>query len=136
MNEYVQQAKDFLEKCDASIDFTYLGKKVNPNWNDNQIRNTYGVTIFTPLGNMTLKYWDSVVSTRNGSQPTEYDILACLQKYDVGSFEDFVSEYGYEIEEFAERQRVKNIWYATCKEYERVCKCFTEEQIKEMREIW
>lgn len=135
MNEYVQQAKDFLERCDASIDFTYLGKKINPNWNDNQIRNTYGVTIFTPLGSMSLKFWDSVASTRNGMKPTEYDILACLQKYDVGSFEDFISEFGYEIEEPADKQRAKNIWYAVRKEYERVCKCFTAEQIEAMREI-
>src|SRR5690606_35215363 len=28
-----------------------------------------------------------------GTPPTAYDVLACLQKYDVGSFEDFCSGF-------------------------------------------
>ncbi len=84
---------------------------------------------------MQVKFWDSIAHTQSGEQPTEYDILACLQKYDVGSFEDFVSEFGYEVDDFHDRQRAKNIYYAVCDEYKKVKRCFTEEQIEAMWEI-
>lgn len=135
MNEYVKQAKDFLESCNATMQITYLGKGVNKNWNETQLRNVYRATIITPKGSMWVKFWDSIAHTQSGEQPTEYDILTCLQKYDVGTFEDFVSEFGYETEDFHDRQRAKNIYYAVCAEYEKVKRCFTEEQIEAMCEI-
>lgn len=135
MNEYVKQAKDFLESCNATMQIEYVGKKANRNWNETQLRNTYRVVIKTPKGQMVVKFWDSIAHTQSGEQPTEYDILTCLQKYDVGSFEDFVSEFGYEVDDFHDRQRAKNIYYAVCDEYAKVCRCFTEEQIEAMWEI-
>ena len=135
MNEYQKQAKDFLENCGATMTITYLGKSVNKNWKETQLRNTYKATINTPKGSMSVKFWDSIANTQSGEQPDEYDILTCLQKYDVGSFKDFVSEFEYKVDEFQDRQRVKNIWYAVRREYENVCRCFTEEQIEAMQEI-
>ena len=135
MNEYVKQAKDFLESCDAKMTITYLGKGVNKNWNESSLRNVYRATITTPKGSMWVKFWDSIVNTQSGEQPTEYDILVCLQKYDVGTFEDFVSDFGYEIDEFHAKQRATNMYYAVCDEYKKVRRCFTEEQIDAMCEI-
>lgn len=135
MNEYVRQAKNFLESCNATMTITYLGKGVNAAWNENFYRNTYRATIKTPYGTMWVKFWDSLANMSNNKQPTKYDILACLQKYDVGSFEDFISEFGYEIYEPADRCRVKRIYEAVVHEYESVRRCFTEEQIEQMREI-
>ena len=136
MSEYVQQAKDFLESCNATMKITYLGRFKNSNWNEDFYRNTYRATIKTPYGTMWVKFWDSLANMSNNKQPTEYDILACLQKYDVGSFEDFISEFGYEIDEPADRLRAKCIYNAVVHEYESVCRCFTEEQIEAMAEIW
>lgn len=136
MNEYTKQAKDFLEKCNAKMKITYLGKDTNKNWNETRLRNTYRATINTPKGSMWIKFWDSIANTEGGEQPDEYDVLTCLQKYDVGSFEDFVCEYGYETEEFEDRRRARRIYNAVCDEYEKVCGCFTEEQIEAMREIY
>ena len=99
MNEYVKQAKDFLESCNATMTITYLGKAANKNWNETQLRNTYKATIKTPKGSMAVKFWDSIANTQSGEQPTEYDILTCLQKYEVGTFSDFVADYGYEIDD-------------------------------------
>lgn len=135
MNEYQKQAKDFLGNCGATMTITYLGKSVNKNWKETQLRNTYKATINTPKGSMSVKFWDSIANAQSGEQPDEYDILTCLQKYDVGSFKDFVSEFGYKVDEFQDRQRAKNIWYAVRREYENVCRCFTEEQIEAMQEI-
>lgn len=132
MNEYVKQAKDFLISCNATMKITYLGKEINKMWNEDTYRNTYRATIKTPLGSMWVKFWDSIYNTHNGIKPTEYDILVCLQKYDVGSLEDFISEYGYD----PEIHNTKQIYNAVCNEYEKVCRCFTEEQIEALAEIW
>ena len=135
MNEYLNQAKNFLEECGATMTIAYCCKDINKNWNDIEARNTYRVRISTPNGTMSVKFWDSINNTRNGNRPNEYDILACLQKYDVGSFEDFASEFGYDISEAEERRKVKRIYASVCEEYKKIGRCFTEEQIEKMREI-
>lgn len=135
MSEYVKQAKDFLESCNATMKITHLGKEINANWNDRCVRNTYRVTITTPNGTMWVKFWDSVNNTIKGIMPTEYDVLACLQTYDVGTFDDFINEFDYETEESTDMRRAKSIYKAVVKEYESVRRCFTEEQIEQMWEI-
>ena len=63
--------------------------------------------------------------------PNEYDVLACLEKYDVGSFEDFCSEFGYgEDSRTAER-----IYIVVIKEYKDLTRIFTEEQMEELSKI-
>lgn len=68
--------------------------------------------------------------------PTEYDILACLTKYDVGSMDDFMHEFGYEIKCTKDMTDFINTYNAVVKEYNDVRRCFTEEQIEAMQEIW
>lgn len=135
MNEYVKQAKDFLESCNATMKIEYLFEDMNKFWKDNVYRNVYRARIKTPLGVMAVKFWDSAYNTKNKIEPTEYDILACLQKYELGSFEDFASEFGYDIYDTDTRWDAKQIYKSSCKEYENVCRCFTDEQIEAMQEI-
>lgn len=132
MNEYLKQAKDFLKSCNATIKIKKIGYEANKNWNENIYRNTYRVSIKTPLGTMRVKFWDSVYNTERGIEPTEYDILACLEKYDVGTFEDFVDEFGYESDSL---RCAKRIYKAVTHEYNNICRCFTPEQIEAMQEI-
>lgn len=126
MNEYDKQAHAFLCDCGAKIKMMYLGREKNKNWDDKQERDTYMVSIATPRGNMQFKFWDSIYNTRNNvfareehrawRTPTAYDILSCLTTYD-----DFT--------------RIQNTYNAVKKEYEDVCRCFTEEQIERLCEI-
>ena len=67
--------------------------------------------------------------------PAEYDILACLTKYDVGSMDDFMHEFGYEIKCTQDMTNFINTYNAVVKEYNDVRRCFTEEQIEAMSEI-
>ena len=64
-------------------------------------------------------------------QPTPYDVLACLQKYDVGSFEDFCGEFGYNIDS----SQAEKIYKAVCKEYDKLCSIFTVGEMELMRDI-
>jgi hypothetical protein len=63
--------------------------------------------------------------------PTAYNVLACLQKYDVGTFEDFCSEFGYD----EDSKRAEKIYKDVANEYTQLCALFTEEEMSQLQEI-
>lgn len=68
---------------------------------------------------------------KDDAVPNAYDILACLQKYDVGTFEEFCSEFGYD----EDSRTAERIYIAVIKEYKDLTRIFTEEQMEELCEI-
>ena len=62
-------------------------------------------------------------------------ILACLQKYEVGTFDDFCSEFGYNDRPLSEYPKVHKIWQAVESEFDNVKRLFSEEEIEELQEI-
>lgn len=69
MSVYTEQARKFMQDCNATMKFMYLGKEANADWNDNKRRDTYIVNIATPKGNMQVKFWDSISNTIKNSYP-------------------------------------------------------------------
>ena len=63
--------------------------------------------------------------------PSEYDVLACLTKYDVGTFEDFCSEFGYN----SDSKTANKVYADVCKEYLNVCRIWVDSEIEELCEI-
>lgn len=145
MSEYERKANNFLKRNGIAIQKIYLGKEVNQNWDEERERDTYMVNIQTLNGNMQIKFWDSINNTiknrinkQSGKPrvcPSNYDILSCLQKYDVGDIEDFIQEYGYEIKKKGDLTRILNIYKAVTKEYNDVCRCFLGTELEELMEI-
>lgn len=169
MNEYLERAKNFLNKANAKCEIVYGGISRNENWKEKEKRNWYDVTITTPRGKMTFTFWDSIHNTEISTMtfeeyakkklkynrvedmsygekvkakndlvrlkvkavPNEYDVLACLEKYDPGTFEDFCSEFGYD----EDSKTAERIYIAVIKEYKDLTKIFTEEQMEELSEI-
>lgn len=129
--DYNKQAKDFLEKANAKIRITFIGQQVNDLWGDGVSRNCYRVVIKTNLGQYTFKFWDSIYNMKNNIKPTEYDVLACLEKYDIGTFQDFCYDFGYDEYE----KSSKKIYCLVVKEYKNLCRIFTDEQMEMLREI-
>lgn len=64
--------------------------------------------------------------------PTEYDILACVEKYSYDSFSDFCAEFGYSTDSISAR----GTFLACGEEYAGLRRIFTEEQMEKMREIY
>ena len=64
----------------------------------------------------------------DGEIPSDYDILACLTKYDPGTFESFCSEFGYE----QDSRRAEETYNATKDEYNNLCRLFSDEEIESM----
>jgi hypothetical protein len=67
----------------------------------------------------------------NPKPPTMYDVLACLQKYDPGTFPDFCREYGYDDRPLSEYPKVMETWQAVVNEYINVRRLFPEEEVQE-----
>ena len=67
----------------------------------------------------------------NFSAPSAYDVLACLQKYDVGTFENFCSEFGYDVDS----RKAEKIYKAVCDEFTNVERLFSPDEIEILQEI-
>lgn len=152
MDEYIKQAAEFLQKTHAKMKIEYVGLAVNKEWKEKEKRCLYEITLTSPRGSMTFNFWDSIRNTKIRTMPFEaynvqankelaakkkaavpsvYDVLACLQKYDPGTFEDFCSDCGYD----EDSRTAERIYFAVQKEYTQLARLFTPEQMEELSEI-
>lgn len=133
MTNYEQQAVEFLKKADAKIKIEFVGFAINRQWNEKEKRPLYNVTISTPKGEMNFDFWDSIHNTeeKKAANLNEYDILACLTKYDPGTFEDFCFDYGYDTDS----RSAEKLYFSVCNEYHNLCRIFTADQMDELSEI-
>lgn len=63
--------------------------------------------------------------------PTPYDVLACLTKYDVGTFDDFCNEFGYD----PDSKSADRVYAGVKEEYLNVCRIWNDSEIEELAEI-
>lgn len=96
---------------------------------DKEQRDIYRITLKNRLHTYRFNFGQSIANT--GIAPRPYDVLACLTKYEVGSFENFCSDYGYNIDS---REAYKT-YKAVMKEWKNVELLFTPEQIELLQEI-
>lgn len=68
-------------------------------------------------------------------KPTAYDVLACLQKSDVGSFNDFCADFGYDDQPLSTYPAVMKTYDAVCTEYAALRRMFTPEQLEKLQEV-
>lgn len=129
---YTEIADNFCKKHNITVKFTCTGLATNTNWDDRIPRPRYRYDIKTPLGHMWGIFWDSIANAK----PTAYDILTCLggDSYVNDDFDEFCSKYGYDNEPGPKRTKARKIWKACLAQNEKLRRCFTEEQIEEMRE--
>lgn len=91
---------------------------------DKQQRHVFKVQLKKDGKQYTLKFGQSIAEGSNG--PTLYDVLSCLQKYDVGSFEDFCGDFGYDKDSRATHK----IYKAVLKEWQNMEKMFSEDELE------
>lgn len=131
INEYLEQAQDFLRKTGTACEIEYAGKAINEMWHDKELRNFYQVTLSNQRGVYTYTFWDSVYNTKKRKKPDEYDVLACLTSYDVGTFENFCADFGYDTDSIS----ALKTYMAVQKEYDGLRGIFTPEQMEMLGEI-
>lgn len=63
--------------------------------------------------------------------PSDYDILACLTKYDPSTFEDFCGDFGCDTDS----RKAEKTYFAVQKEYQNLRGMFSETELVLMAEI-
>lgn len=159
MTNYIKQGNDFLEKNKIEIDISlsHTGKHFD---GDKEARDIYNITfkrkgqqfsiVFGASINDTLKREAAknlrnlqgdyigrteVIKILQECKPTAYCVLACLQKYEVGDLDDFLSEYGYTIEKAGDLRRLQRLHLNVYEEFDKVRRFFTSEELEELKDI-
>lgn len=96
---------------------------------DKDKRDIYNITLKRGVRKYSFKFGQSIAKGSN--EPTLYDVLACLQKYEVGTFEDFCDEFGYDNDS---RNALKT-YKAVVKEYDKMCSLFNSDELEVLQLI-
>jgi hypothetical protein len=99
MNQYDQQAADFLTKHGITFSFKLSNTKV-PSWKDDSRPVNHFIATFKKAGKrMSFDYFDSINNYLKGvTELRAYDALTCCSSelHCPDTFEDFCSEFGYD----------------------------------------
>lgn len=136
---YEKQAINFLATCGIKFSVAYVGYM--PHFaGEKESRRIYNCAFKRGNKGFSIKFGQSIEAGR--TPPTAYDVLTCVQKYDVGSFEDFCSEFGYELwaenertGRVAENKAAQKTYAAVCSEYEKVSNFFTDAEMELLQEM-
>lgn len=92
MLEY-EKAQDFATKYGVKLQVVgeptykkYFDDDKSPRW-------VFKMKLTRGKKSYTFQFGQSIASGRK--EPTMYEVLACLQKHDVGNFDNFCGDYGY-----------------------------------------
>lgn len=125
MSDYELQAEDFCRDFGVRIKICFKAyDKYFPE--DAQKRNIYRVRIDRGGKTFSFDFGDSAYNTIKNIRPTKYDVLACLTKNDVGTLDDFIEDYGYEIKNTDDFKRIEKTYKAVVHEYENVVRLFSD----------
>lgn len=130
--DYNKQATDFLNATSTSFQATF--KKHDFYFDgDKEQRDIFRVTLKNKLHTYRFNFGQSINNSTGsgGNKPTPYDVLACVTKYEAGSFDDFCSDYGYDNDS----RKAHKIYKAVLREWKNIEKLFTPEQIETLQEI-
>ncbi len=130
ISEYDKQAISFLRKSETTFSIMF-NRKGNYFDTDEQERNIYTVTLQNKIAVYSFTFGSSINDTKNNIIPSEYDVLACLTKYDPGTFADFCSEYGYD----EDSRKAEKTYKSVKDEWLNVCALFSDEELSELQEI-
>jgi len=128
--DYQKQAIDFLNATSTAFTSTF---KTHDYYftDDMHTRDIYICVLKNKLHRFRFTFGQSLKDSNGNTPPTAYNVLACLTKYDVGTFENFCSDFGYDTDS----RKAYKIYKAVLREWKNVELLFTPEQIEQLQEI-
>lgn len=132
MTNYIQQAQNFATKFNVKLSFIGDPEYRGYFSDDKEERYVFKCKLQRNKLSYTFTFGQSI--SAGAQEPTLYDILTSLTKYDPETFEDFCSNYGYD----QDSRKAEKTYKAVCKEWNAVSRLFadlTELQWDELREI-
>lgn len=91
---------------------------------DKDSRYVFKITLKKGGKQYTFNFGQSIAEGSN--EPTLYDVLACLTKYDVGTFENFCSDFGYD----EDSRTAEKTYKAVLKEWQAMERLFNSEELE------
>ena len=128
MDEYIKQGIDFLKETGTTFKAKYI-KNGLYFADDKEERAIFGITLKNSKGSYSFKFGQSIAE--GNKEPSAYDVLACLTKYEPSSFKYFCNEFGYDSDSIKALKTYK----AVIKEWEGLNRIFDCMQIEKLREI-
>lgn len=127
MEDYQKQGRDFLEETGTKFKAEYIDtKKYFPD--DKDFRDVYKITLKRKGKSYSFTFGQSIANS--GEEPTPYDILTCLTKYDPGDFQNFCGDFGYSDDSI----KANGIHKSVVKEWAGVQRLFSD-VIEKLQEI-
>lgn len=132
MTDYNRKANDFLNGTSTIFEAKF--KKYDYYFSDDKdMRDIFRITLKNKIHTYSFDFGQRQnKSTCTGeNKPTPYDVLACLEKYEPGTFHDFCYNYGYDTDS----RKAYKIYKAVRKAWKNIELLFTPEQINLLQEI-
>ena len=147
MTDYNKQATDFLKVTETTLKSEFLKNDFYfPD--DVKERDIYEITLTNPKHRYRFMFGQSIANSglktkyinrgtgieraiQEREAPTAYDVLTCLTKYHVGTFDNFCSDFCYNTDSRIAYKTYK----AVLKEWKNIEKMFTADQLELLREI-
>lgn len=128
MSEYTAQANKLAKK--HGIKLVVLEETFGKHFpEDKENRSIFKMKLTCKGKSYTFKFGQSINNA--GISPSMYDVLACMTKYDPGTFENFCGDFGYD----EDSRTAERTYKAVCKEYKAMSRLFSEEILEELQEI-
>lgn len=124
--DYQVNALDFAKSHSIKLSIISFHYGTMP-WDTKNERYIFKCRLTRGRKQYTLDFGQSIFA--GAQEPTMYDVLACLQKYDVGDLADFCADFGYEP-----NKQARETYKAVCREWRAVERLFGD-IIEELQEI-
>jgi len=98
-------------------------------WDKTQQRYVFKLQLLRGKKSYTFEFGQSIAQGSN--TPTLYDVLTCLQKYEVGSFEDFCRDFGYDTDS----RTAEKTYKAVVKEFQAMQRLFNSDELEVLQMI-
>lgn len=125
MFDYEKQAEDFLKATGTDFHVVGYRGRVKMPWSESDLKmDKWSVRFRRNDKEWRLNFYMGL--GHGGAEPTAYDVLAGLTKYEVGSFEDFCHDFGYDLyNDYGKRNANSyGLYKAVCREYNHVIDMF------------
>lgn len=123
---YNKEMRKILLNAGIDVNIIYITKSYN-NWDKENLHNQYKIILKRGNKQMQYDFWDSLNNTESNEKPTIYDVIACLEWYEIFDFEDFCLDYGYDIDNIS----AFNIYKEYKKQQKQLFEIIPEEEIRE-----
>ena len=126
--EYNIQVDTFLKETQTKLTTRFIEHKKYFS-DDKESRDVFKILLKRGNKQYSFTFGQSIANV--GQDPTVYDVLVCLQNYEVGTLQDFCNEFDYDIDSI----KIGKIYKAVVKEYAGVRYIWTIKEIEKLAEI-